>query len=252
MTTRPHLAGFDKRSFAERVPHASEANILEVLDVGGGELSYPVMTQGQGQPRIVDSAVRKNRTGGHFPEPLHDVRLGAWIVQPLPSGMGSESPDYVSRLTGAERAFGNRGVAQQPVKLDQHQFAKREPFGIAMAIQKSNRPRMTGRLAVQRGKQDVRVAGCHDDRPLRLARYGAGFSRTTPRPSFSSYRQSGLAKNASPPRGLGSGNSHGVAAGGTLGNRVRSNSSPRRTSSARDISRSAAIRLTSRYKASGS
>ena len=111
----------------QRIPNFAETQVSEIFDVGGGEVRHPVMLQNQGKPNIENTTEGKTRLSGNPPELIVKVPFFPGESGYPPSRMSTPVMDDVNSFSRFQWHLQDGGVAQQTVKLDQHELRENDP-----------------------------------------------------------------------------------------------------------------------------
>lgn len=110
--------------FGNGIPDLREPKSLKILHVGRGELGDSEGTECQGGAGVVDAAAGDAGSGGILPEVGVDFAAGGWEAEDPPAGMLAVALHDLHRIGCGERLLQDGWVAQQEVKLGEHELAQ--------------------------------------------------------------------------------------------------------------------------------
>jgi hypothetical protein len=182
-----------------RVPDPFELEGVEVFHVGRRELRHAVVKERAGEASIEIATPGEIRSGSLRPDPVHDRRNIARRVHEPPARVSAQRFDARDCLFRRRRVGEDRGVSEQPLEFDEHEFADDHRVAFNKLFQESPRREVFGHTRVQGVDEDVGVES--NDLPH-------GRTSSTPGPAASSrHRSTGT---IGVPRSSGSGSPNGA------------------------------------------
>lgn len=145
-----------------------EAEILEVLHVGGGKFLDSLAEECECRAHIDNSPAGERRAAGHLPNGIVQRLAFRWKSQQPPTGVSAIGPDHSGGIGLAQGAIQNRRVPQEHVKFNKRELGDGHIFPAFVFLQKTHCCQVIRTGGVQSIEQDIGINSQHESGELRL------------------------------------------------------------------------------------